>query len=154
MFLLLLFIWFIFNGRITWEITLIGIIVCALLYAFMCRFMDYAVEKDLLYMKRSGMFVYYLGVLIVEIIKSSLQVMRLVLSDREIAEPVIVKHKTPLKTKTGRVILANSITLTPGTFTIILQEDELLIHCLDKTIAEGIDNLNFEKLLEQLESHR
>lgn len=152
MFLLLLFIWFIFNGRITPEITLIGIIICVLLFIFMCGFMDYTIRKELLFLRRSGLFVYYIGVLIVEIIKSSLQVMHLVLTDREIVEPVIVKHKTPLKTKTGRVLLANSITLTPGTFTIILKDNELTVHCLDKSIAEGIDHLVFEKLLEKIEN--
>ncbi len=152
MFLLLLFIWFIFNGKITLEITLIGIIICVLLFIFMCRFMDYNIRKELLFLRRGGLFVYYIGVLIVEIIKSSLQVMHLVLTDREIVEPVIVKHKTPLRTKTGRVLLANSITLTPGTFTIILKDNELTVHCLDKSIAEGIDHLEFEKLLEKIEN--
>lgn len=101
--------------------------------------------------KKSGAFLYYISVLIAEIVKSSLQVMRLILSDREIAEPVIVTHKTPLKTKFGRVILANSITLTPGTFTIILEGDELLIHCLDEEMAEGLKDMRLEKLLQKME---
>jgi len=152
MFLLLLLIWFIFNGKITWEITWIGIAVCALICFFMCRFMDYSMKKDWMICKKSGAFLYYISVLIAEIVKSSLQVMRLILSDREIAEPVIVTHKTPLKTKFGRVILANSITLTPGTFTIILEGDELLIHCLDEEMAEGLKDMRLEKLLQKMEA--
>ena len=151
MFILLLLIWFIFNGKITLEITVLGIILCALIYFFMCRFMDYSLKKDVSLMRRSVSFLYYTGVLIVEIIKSNLQVMHLTLTDREIVEPVIISYRTRLRSKLGRVILANSITLTPGTITISLEEDELVIHCLDKTIAEGIENSTFEQLLERME---
>ena len=151
MFILLLLIWFIFNGKITWELTVLGMILCACIYFFMCRFMDYSLKKDVSLMSRSVSFLYYTGVLIVEIIKSNLQVMHLTLTDREIVEPVIISYRTRLRSKLGRVILANSITLTPGTITISLEEDELVIHCLDKTIAEGIENSTFEQLLERME---
>ncbi|MCI8381467.1 MAG: Na+/H+ antiporter subunit E [Lachnospiraceae bacterium] len=151
MFILLLLIWFIFNGKITWELTVLGMILCACIYFFMCRFMDYSLKKDVSLMRRSVSFLYYTGVLIVEIIKSNLQVMHLTLTDREIVEPVIISYRTRLRSKLGRVILANSITLTPGTITISLEEDELVIHCLDKTIAEGIENSTFEQLLEKME---
>ena len=151
MFILLLLIWFIFNGKITWELTVLGMILCACIYFFMCRFMDYSLKKDISLMRLSVSFLYYTGVLIVEIIKSNLQVMHLTLTDREIVEPVIISYRTRLRSKLGRVILANSITLTPGTITISLEEDELVIHCLDKTIAEGIENSTFEQLLERME---
>lgn len=151
MFILLLLIWFIFNGKITWELTILGMILCACIYFFMCRFMDYSLKKDVSLMRQSISFLYYTGVLIVEIIKSNLQVMHLTLTDREIVEPVIISYQTRLRSKLGRVILANSITLTPGTITISLEEDELVIHCLDKTMAEGIENSIFEQLLEKME---
>lgn len=152
MFILLLLIWFIFNGKVTLEITILGIILSACIYFFMCRFMDFSFKKDAALVRRSVFFLYYIGVLITEIVKSNIQVMHLTLTDREIAEPVIIEYKTRLKTKLGRVILANSITLTPGTITISLEEDELIIHCLDKTLAEGMDDLIFETLLEKMEA--
>lgn len=152
MFILLLLIWFIFNGKITLEITILGMILCAGIYFFMCRFMDYSFKKDAVLVRRSVFFLYYIGILIVEIVKSNIQVMHLALTDREIIEPVIIEHKTRLKTKLGRVILANSITLTPGTITISLEEDTLIIHCLDRTLAEGMDDLIFEDLLEKIEA--
>ena len=151
MFILLLLIWFIFNGKITGELLILGVILCACIYFFMCRFMEYSIRKDMALMRKSVFFLYYAGVLIVEIVKSSMQVLHLVLTDREVAEPVIISYRTRLKTGLGRAILANSVTLTPGTITISLEGDELIIHCLDKTMAEGFDNLIFEKLLEKME---
>lgn len=152
MFILLLLIWFIFNGKITWELTVLGVILCACIYFFMCRFMDYSVRKDISLMRKSISFLHYVGILIVEIVKSSMQVLHLVLTDRETAEPVIISYRTRLKTGLGRAILANSITLTPGTITISLEGDKLIIHCLDRTMAEGFENLVFEELLEKMEA--
>lgn len=152
MFILLLLIWFIFNGKITMELTILGILLCACIYFFICRFMDYSPKKDIRLMRRSVLFLYYIAALIVEIIKANIQVIHFVVADREIVEPVIVEHKTRLKTDLGRVLLANSITLTPGTITISLKDDKLLIHCLDKTMAEGMDDMIFERLLEKMEA--
>lgn len=97
MFILLLLIWFVFNGKITMEITVLGIILCACIYLFMCRFMGYSVRKDIALTKKSVYFLYYIVVLIAEIIKANIQVIHFVLDDREIVEPVIVEHRTRLK---------------------------------------------------------
>lgn len=152
MFILLLLIWFIFNGKITLEITVLGIILCAFIYLFMCKFMGYSVRKDIALIQKSVFFLYYIGILILEIVKANMQVMHFVLTDREVVEPVIVEYRTRLKTGLGRVILANSITLTPGTITISLEEEKLVIHCLDRSMAEGMDDMIFEKLLVKMEN--
>jgi len=49
------------------------------------------------------------------------------------------------------MLLANSITLTPGTITVSLDDDEYTIHCLDASLAEGLENSEFEKALMKLE---
>ena len=46
MLLLFIAVWLIFNGRITLEITLFGIAVAGLMFAFMCRFMGYSVKRE------------------------------------------------------------------------------------------------------------
>ena len=125
---------------------------CALIYFFMCRFMDYSVRKDFALIRKSVFFLYYIWILILEIVKANIQVMHFALTDREVVEPVVVEYRTRLKTGLGRVILANSITLTPGTITISLKGDKLVIHCLDQSMAEGMDDMIFEKLLEKMES--
>lgn len=63
----------------------------------------------------------------------------------------MVKFKTNLKTRPGRILLANSITLTPGTITVSLSDDEYVVHCLDKSLAQGIDSSIFVELLEKME---
>ena len=151
--MLLLFFaaWIIFNGRLTVEIALFGVAVAALVFAFMCKFMDYSLEKERAFYRNLPLFCKYVVLLIKEIIKANLAVCKMILSRKEVVEPVIVKIHTRLKTEPAKVMLANSITLTPGTITVSLADQELLVHCLDKSLAEGMEDSDFVRMLENLE---
>ena len=67
-------------------------------------------------------------------------------------DPVIVRFQTDLKSDAAKVALANSITLTPGTITIGLEGDELIVHALDAELIEGIDESVFVRLLRKMEA--
>lgn len=154
MFLLFLAFWIILNGRFTWEIFLFGLVVSAAVYWFICRFMDYGLRKDFLLLKNAGLFVLFLGVLIREIARANLGVLRLILSPKYLPEPALVYFKTDLKSGICKVLLANSITLTPGTITVSVEGDEFLVHCLDKEMAEGIEDSEFVRILRRMEDGR
>lgn len=151
MLILIILLWILFNGQLTTEIFVFGLIFAVIFYAFICKFFGFSVKKDIGYIKKSGYIIEYLIVLLIEIIKANICVSKMVMSSRYDVEPVVIKFRSSLKTEIARVILANSITLTPGTITIRLQYDEFTVHCLDKTLAEGIDNSVFVKLLERME---
>ncbi|MGE5558655.1 MAG: Na+/H+ antiporter subunit E [Bacillota bacterium] len=74
----------------------------------------------------------YLIVLIWEIFKANVHVAYIVLHPRLPIKPGIVKIKTGLTSEAALTILANSITLTPGTFTMDLNQEkgEIYVHCL------------------------
>jgi multicomponent Na+:H+ antiporter subunit E len=151
MLLLFFLAWVIFNGRLTLEIALFGVAVSGFVFWFVCKFMDYSLEKERTFYRKLPLFCKYVLLLLKEIGKANLAVCRLILSRREVVEPVLVKIHTDLKTETARVILANSITLTPGTITVSLRDQELLVHCLDKSLSEGMEDSEFVKLLHALE---
>lgn len=153
MFLLFFVLWIIFNGAFTLEIALFGIGISALIYAFICKFMDFSIKRDLELCKRFFVFIYYSLVLIWEIIKANVVMARYIIIKQEHElHPVIFKIKTRLKSRVCRVLLANSITLTPGTITISLKEDELIIHAVDESLAiEDDGSFIFEELLLKLE---
>ena len=151
MLLLFFAVWIVFNGRLTLEIALFGIAVAGLMFWFMCRFMDYSPQKERMFYRKFPLFCKYVLLLVKEIIKANMAVCKLILTRREVIEPAMVKVHTDLKTETARVMLANSITLTPGTITVSMEDRELLVHCLDKSLAEGMENSEFVKLLEALE---
>lgn len=152
MFLLVLLLWIIFNGQLTTEIFVFGLIFASVIYAFACKFMHFSIKKDISYLKKTLYVIEYLIVLFIEIVKANICVGKMVLSSRYEVEPAVVTFKSNLKSETARVILANSITLTPGTITVRLQYDMFTVHCLDKSLAEGLNDSIFVKLLERLES--
>ncbi len=151
MYIIFLALWIIFNGNLTLEIFLFGVVIAALLYAFLCKFMDFSIQKDILLWKKAFLLFRYLLILLVEIMKANVTAMKLLFSERYEIEPALVHFRTDLKTKFARALLANSITLTPGTITVSLKGDELWVHCLDKTLAEGLSDGIFVKELERLE---
>ncbi|MBO5094024.1 MAG: Na+/H+ antiporter subunit E [Lachnospiraceae bacterium] len=151
MYFVFLALWIIFNGNLTLEIFLFGVVIAALLYAFICKFMEFSIHKDILLWKKFFLMLRYLVILIVEIVKANVSAMKLLFSEKNEIEPVLVRFRTTLKTKTAKVVLANSITLTPGTITVSLEGDEFQVHCLDKTLAEGLSDGIFVKELEKME---
>ena len=79
----------------------------------------------------------YLCWLLWEIIIANLHVLYLALHPRgnSLMEPQVVRFKTRLKGDFARYILANSITLTPGTVTISIEGDEFLVHAISRKTA-------------------
>ena len=151
MLLLFFLVWIIFNGRLTMEIALFGIAVAGAVFGFVCRFMEYSLKKELRFYRLMPAFAQYLYYLIKEIVFSNITVSRMILTRKEEMEPVIVHVHTSLKSEIARVILANSITLTPGTITVSLTDDKLLVHCLDKSLSEGMEDSVFVRLLQKME---
>lgn len=151
MYIFFFLIWVIFNGQFTLEIAVFGLVLAGFLYAFICKFMNYSPRMDLMLAKKSFYILQYAFILIKEIIKANYVVIKMILSSRYVLEPAIVRFKTDLRTNPARIVLADSITLTPGTITVSLKEDEFVVHCLDKELAEGIDVSVFVTLLKRLE---
>ena len=154
MLVLLFLAWIIFNGRITLEIVIFGIVIAAAVFAFMCKFMDYSIKKELRLYKKVPEFLKYVFLLVKEIIKANMAVIKMILTRREVTEPTLVKVHTDLKSETAKVMLANSITLTPGTITVSMEDDTLLVHCLDKSLSEGMEDSDFVKMLEKMEGEK
>ena len=73
----------------------------------------------------------YLGVFFVALVRSNLDVARRVLSPSLPINPGVVQVRTGLRSELGRLLLANSITLTPGTLTVDVDDDRLLVHWID-----------------------
>lgn len=151
MFFVFLALWVIFNGTVTLEVVLVGAAISALLYAFVCRFMGYSPKKDWQGFKNLGRVLRYVVTLVWEIVKANTQVIHFILTSKYEIEPMLIRFRTDLKKEGSRAVLANSITLTPGTITVALTEDELLVHCLDKEMAEGMEESTFVKQLRELE---
>jgi multicomponent Na+:H+ antiporter subunit E len=76
-------------------------------------------------------FILYTGVFAFELVRANINMMRYVYAPRIDIAPGIVKIKMGLKSPIGRLALANSIALTPGSLVMDMKDDTLFIHWLD-----------------------
>ena len=103
--------------------------------------------------KKIAYSIVYIGYMVIAIIRSTMDVAGRIIKKHIPLNPGIVKVKTKLKSKTGRMVLANSITLTPGTLSVDVKDDFYYIHWIDVTAkdVEGASKeivAGFEKYLE------
>lgn len=144
-------IWIILNGKLTLEIAIFGAVVSLVMFAFICKFMNYSIKKELMLYKSIPFLFCYIFVLIIEIVKANVDVVKRIFSVKYEQEPALVHFKSPLKSTVLNTILADSITLTPGTITVSMENGEFTVHCLDKELAVGMDKSVFVKLLVKFE---
>ena len=88
-----------------------------------------------------------------ELMKANLRLAKIVLSPSLPINPGFVKVRTKLKSPMGRLLLANSITLTPGTLTVEMEGEWLYVHwiTMDASDIDGATNeivTGFERYLE------
>ncbi|MBR0044579.1 MAG: Na+/H+ antiporter subunit E [Synergistaceae bacterium] len=146
-------LWLILNGRADTEVVAAGIIIAFALNYFMTRVarIQFAVITPFSLIKLLPGLLLYAAVLVIEIIKANFAIIKLVLAHDIDVEPCIVRIKTKLKSRTARVAFANSITLTPGTISVNLSGNDLLVHALNHDFAQGLYNSTFERLLSEME---
>jgi len=81
---------------------------------------------------------FYIPWLLWQIVIATMQVAAVVLNPKMPIDPALVRFKARYPNSTARVILGNSITLTPGTITIRIKGDEFLVHSLMDASSSGI----------------
>ena len=81
-------------------------------------------------------YIQFTPIFIVNLVKSNIEVAKIVLSRTIDIKPTIVKLNTSLTDDFDKLLLANSITLTPGTITVKLDEQDLYVHILNPKTEE------------------
>jgi len=81
-------------------------------------------------------FTWYAPWLAKEIAESNVEMTKIILSPRIPMQRSMIMIQANQKTELGRVIMANSITLTPGTVSVFLRENEILVHAVSRSEAE------------------
>ena len=94
----------------------------------------------------------YAGVLLWEIVKANFAVLRFIINEKAHIEPAMMSFDVSLNTEMARFILANSITLTPGTITVYTNDNRFTVHALTEEMLDGIESSSFVKLLQRLEA--
>ena len=149
MWLFLFLLWIVLNGRVTVELVIFGVVIATAVTVFADRVIGYKSATDMLILRNLPIFFLYILNLIREIIVSAFAMAGMVYS-AEPPKPVIIEFHSGFDTRLQNVLLANSITLTPGTITIFQEGDYFVIHCLKREFGEGIEDSSFVRLLRKI----
>lgn len=79
--------------------------------------------------------VVYVPWLVWEVLKANIQTARLILHPKMPVRPHLIRIPADQRTTLGKVIYANTITITPGTISLDLRDGIILVHCLDDEMA-------------------
>ena len=152
MYILLFCFWILLNGKITLEICLLGLAVTAAIGLMLWPLMHYTPKKELRLLKKVPLFVIYAAVLFWEIVKANLAMFRYILNPRKPAGPTLITFDAQLSTDFGRFMLANSITLTPGTITVSTDGNRFTVHCLEQGMLDCSPDGVFQRWIRRLEA--
>jgi multicomponent Na+:H+ antiporter subunit E len=153
-FILSLIFWLLLTFRITLPNLIVGSAASLICSAIFTRFFISNVYK-LLQPHRYFWFIVYLFVFIWECIKANFDVAYRVLHPAMPIRPGIVKVRTTLKSDLAKALLANSITMTPGTIAVDIIGEYLYIHWIyvrseDPEIYTGMITGAFEKYIKRI----
>jgi multicomponent Na+:H+ antiporter subunit E len=154
LFILSLIFWLLLTFKMTVPNIIVGSVASVICSLFFGRFFVTNVYK-LLQPQRYFWFIVYLFVFIWECLKANLDVAYRVLHPAMPIRPGIVKVKTTLKSDMAKMLLANSITMTPGTISVDIIDDNLYIHWIyisseDPEVYTGIITGAFEKYIKRI----
>ncbi len=129
LFVTLLLFWVMLNGTLAIDSFIIGILVSfSITFLFGSGLSFFTEFRATPQAFAAGIF-YYIY-FFKELVKSNFRLAVIVLSPSLPINPGIVKVRTKLKSRMGRLMLANSITLTPGTMTMEIDGEWIYIHCV------------------------
>ena len=130
--------WIVITGSLHYEQVLFGLICSFGVALFNNDLFLRAEERPLLNFRNIVRSLKYVLQLIVAIFIANLQVAAIVLNPRMPISPGLVQYKVGVKKSLTKVILGNSITLTPGTLTVHVEDDIFLVHALTEQNAENV----------------
>jgi multicomponent Na+:H+ antiporter subunit E len=133
----LLVFWLILSGHYQLKYILFGVVSAALVtfltndtFSDIFHHDEIGKNSGRLAIQKTLRFLAYMPWLLYQIVKASVQVASIVLNPKMPIDPILLQFNTQLKRKVAQVILATSITLTPGTMVINLEEGTFIIHAL------------------------
>ena len=143
---ILLLFWIALTSTTSYLQIILGIICAFLVSLFSFHLLRGRLDPDL-NRKVLVRFPLFAALLFWEIIKANVDVFIRVLHPRLPIDPRLVSFDSYLGTDVAKTILANSITLTPGTLTVEIDGETFYIHCLAKVHADGILSGKLERMV-------
>lgn len=98
-------------------------------------------------LRSSGLFLRYMAWLVWNMAKANIEVARIILDPKLPIDPQFLVFRTTLQRDFARVVVANSITLTPGTITVDLSRGEYLVHAISRESAGAVTGAELQNVV-------
>jgi multicomponent Na+:H+ antiporter subunit E len=156
-FLVLMAVWLVWSGVPDWDpghvpLTVVFGVFSSALVVFFSERMRHAEDTEGVPMSFWVRHISYLPWLVKEIVLSNLHVARVILSPSMPIRPRVLRVHCTQASDMAKVVYANSITLTPGTITLDLRGDSLLVHALTADTAEGLLSGEMDQRVTKMEA--
>lgn len=142
--------WLLLSGYFEIFLLTLGAMSCVLVVAI-ARRMD-VVDRESFPIHLTFKLLIYWPWLLKEIWLAAVDVTKRVLSPRMPISPTLIDLEATQQSDLGQVIYANSITLTPGTYTIRIHDNRILVHALSREGAESLAGGDMDRRVTALEA--
>ena len=143
--------WLLLSGHYTLFITSLGVASVILCVYLVLRMDNCDHETHPIHLTTRGFS--YWPWLVVEIVKANVDVAKRVFSIGPNISPTILTVESSQKTELGQVIYANSITLTPGTTTMDIENGKFTVHTIAREVGDDLSVGKMDKRVTQMEGH-
>jgi len=137
---ILFLFWIAISGSFRWPQLAVGLAAAIFVTYFNRNLLITAEERPPIRLRTVAWFCGYMFKLLYDIFIANFQVAWLVLHPRMPIEPNLVTLEVEIDRVAGRVLLANSITLTPGTLTVLADGKKFLVHALTLQSGDSLKN--------------
>jgi multicomponent Na+:H+ antiporter subunit E len=142
--------WLLWSGYLVPTLLFYGLISCGVALAAAMRVG--IADREALPFRMEIRSVRYVAWLLWEIVKSNIAVAKIILDPRLPTRPRIIRTPSSQRSDAGRVVFANSITLTPGTITLAVREHEIIVHALNDEFADDLQSGDMDRRVRELEN--
>lgn len=149
---LLLAFWIVLSSKLSLVSIIVGFFASLLVIFYNFDLIFFDGETTKLTTRALKNYTILFLILVLEIIKSNIHVMIIVLSPKLKINPGFKRIKQPLKKDFNQVLFANAITLTPGTLTVDMEDEYILVHGLELEHIDDIASGKLQKAFERLEA--
>ena len=148
-FALAFIVWLMLNWKLDAITLSLGLAFSLLASMFFGELITVTPERAL-HINRYFWFLYYIPVFLWQMFKSNIDVAFRVLHPALPIDPGLIKIRTQLKSEVSRALLANSLSLTPGSTTVDIIGDEIYVHCIDVNRPVREEAALFERIITRM----
>ena len=151
LFFLLLGFWLLLSERLDWQTILFGIVVSLIVVGYNLDLVFHREGTNRFTFKTVLTFFRVIGVVLWEVLKSNIHVAAIVLKKKRPINPGFQIIRMPLKNEVNQAFYANAITLTPGTLTVDIVDEGILVHGLVQEEVKNLEGSAMERAFAALE---